>query len=117
MVLVVLFIVFSISNIISQTHAIVEYFVNSIGYDSDHCGNSTHPCGTLYQTSILVNLQPQRLPYRDSKINVINGQNQNEILKYYTLNNRNKYNPCFPQPFDSWKQIEISFIGNIRSEE
>eukprot|EP01084_Bolivina_argentea_P171193 296586_1 len=108
MVLVVLFIVFSISNIISQTHAIVEYFVNSIGYDSDHCGNSTHPCGTLYQVSILI--QQQKTSH--FRINVINGQNQNEILKYYTLNNTNKFNPCFPKPFGSTNKIEISFIGN-----
>eukprot|EP01084_Bolivina_argentea_P171195 296588_1 len=112
MVLLALFVLFSVTDTITQTPDF-EYYVNSTGYDSDHCGNSTHPCGTLYQTSILIQQQQTSNGEFNFKIDVINGQNQNEILKYHTLNNTNKYNPCFPIPFDSTISIEISFIGNI----
>eukprot|EP01084_Bolivina_argentea_P319466 554121_1 len=113
-----LFLFFSAIYTVSQTQNFIEYFVASNGLDSQQCGNLTYPCGTLYQTSILINTQ--QLSNEEYNITVINGQNLNEIIKYHTFNinninntnNTNKYNPCFPKPFNSRKNIEISFIGN-----
>eukprot|EP01084_Bolivina_argentea_P171190 296582_1 len=109
--LLTVIIFFSVTNAIIQTSNSVEYFVASNGYDSNQCGNSTNPCGTLYQTSMLIQQQQQSF-IEEFRINVINGQNKNEIQQYYTLNNTNKFNPCFPKPFDSTNKIEITFIGN-----
>eukprot|EP01084_Bolivina_argentea_P146355 256289_1 len=95
--LLAIFILFSVTNTIIQTSNYVEYFVASNGYDSNQCGNSTNPCGTLYQTSMLIQ-QQSSITYEEYRINVINGQNKNEIQNYYTLNNTNKFNPCFPKP-------------------
>eukprot|EP01084_Bolivina_argentea_P146356 256290_1 len=112
-VTVVLFLSIILSVAVTQTQNAIQYFVASNGSDSHHCTNHTNPCGTLYQISVLI--QTQQSLNETYKITVINGQNENEIIKHQTLNDTNHYNPCFPKPFNSSKKIEISLIniGNI----
>eukprot|EP01084_Bolivina_argentea_P141866 249271_1 len=102
------FVILIYSLLIQSIAASIQYFVAKNGLDEGQCGNWNNPCGTLYRASIFVNESSDN----EFIINVVDGQNNEEIVKY----NNTEYNPCFPKPFDSTKKITISFnVENMNS--
>eukprot|EP01084_Bolivina_argentea_P076145 137975_1 len=67
-------------------------YVSKNGSDSSHCGLTVDTaCGTLYAATANV--------YdNSSEIFVYNGQNEDEINKYFILNETNIWHPCLPYP-------------------
>eukprot|EP01084_Bolivina_argentea_P239805 402981_1 len=66
-------------------------YVSKNGLDSNPCGSSLEPCGTLFFASKLVNKNVREL--------FIDGQNETQIMNYYKQPNQ-LYHPCLPQPFN-----------------
>eukprot|EP01084_Bolivina_argentea_P076146 137979_1 len=68
-------------------------YVSKNGSDSSHCGLTVDTaCGTLYAATANV--------YdNSSEIFVYNGQNEDEINKYFILNETNIWHPCLPYPY------------------
>eukprot|EP01083_Nonionella_stella_P098536 277138_1 len=95
----------------SQSHTCISYYVGANGIDIMSCGmTASDPCGTLYKASELIQLSSTNVS-TSFCINVLDGQNQNEITKYHTSNSvsSNGYNPCLPMLFNATLDIVITF--------
>eukprot|EP01084_Bolivina_argentea_P221125 374598_1 len=90
------------------TQSFKTFYVSKTGQDGNDCGDTpTSACGTLYWTSLLINgfVSTYEGNYTID-MNIMDGQNENEIMKLSTNNNyTNSSDPCLP----------VTFIGT-RSE-
>eukprot|EP01083_Nonionella_stella_P184002 666512_1 len=82
--------------------------VSEHGSDQILCGNRTHPCGTLYYASTLINNNSTH----DAAI-TIHGQNTAHIRNYIQNDTfTSPHHPCLPQPFDHLDVNEIAIHFN-----
>eukprot|EP01083_Nonionella_stella_P119246 356367_1 len=85
---------FVYATIISVASSII---VSEHGSDHSLCGSKTHPCGSLYYASTIINSNSPQ-----SNINLtIHGQNTTLLRNYiHDITFTSAYHPCLPQPFD-----------------
>eukprot|EP01084_Bolivina_argentea_P039831 73601_1 len=87
--------------------AVSEYFVSKNGSSHNNCGSWDDACGSLYGVSLRI-IQNNSFNDENTLI-IIDGQNNEEIIRYKNNKTNGNHNPCLPLPFDYNMKINILF--------
>eukprot|EP01084_Bolivina_argentea_P245430 410917_1 len=69
-------------------------YVSSTGTDSSQCGyNLEQACGTMYSAT-----HPRNIHNVYTEIYIYDGQNEEQVKKYFVTNESYIWNPCLPHP-------------------